>query len=669
MPGGETFAPGGPVGDIPAEEPSQGTSLHVTNTMGAPVETLSREQIQKEIAAIQKRALWVMLVSFAGLLYFTAISPFIPSGPLLVPALGFSLSDLPSIPWIGGLVYLSYGTIKSGKRQNALRAQLTKLAIEDTARASGTTPVGSPGVSGPSDRPPISAVSQPPPSEEIAWFPNRTRDRQRLMAKIGGAALVIGVVLIVVLAVVAHAAFYGAWGSMIFAVLFTALLFGLMMVGVGLSSLRTEPLRVGSSPKGAHRELPPGVKDTGLQFIPWSFVASAQNFGSESMHGVALKTLDGKLTYLQTSAEGEEALLASFERWKTPGAYPPRSVGSPAPPLGAPVPGGAQEHALPELPVTSWHPNGLRRMFMATGVGLLLIGLALTPILGPYALHPRTAQAGMFLAMPYMIALVMIWGARSYPNAVAVGPEGFLVRTGKKISGLRFSEAVGISAPGFPLECTLRSGRTVRFQSLGPREKRDIQEAYRTFKELPLGAAHAHPSAPTAVTWIANPARWSAAARFIVPLAIPVVVAAIVVPLFLSAPTTYFGYVVALPLAMLPSPLALFTIRAYRRAPSAVGISESELVVRYPHHLYPAVALERVRWTDLEQVAGPGGRAFKGTLGEPGYEMLSEERYLTFRTKSGVTYTLGPVSPEIELAVVRRCPPELTQKDINVAEM
>ena len=546
---------------------------------------------------------------------------------------------------------------------------MTKLAIEDTARASGTIPVGSTGVSGPSDRSVMSAVSQPPPSEEIAWFPNLTRDRQRRMTKFGGAMLLAGVALIAVLAVAAHTAFYGAWNSMIFAVLFTALLFGLILLGVGLSTLRKEPLRVGSSSKGAHRELPPAVKDTSLQFIPWSFVASAQSFGSENSHGVALKTLDGKLTYLETSAVGEEALLASFERWKTPGAYPPRPAGSPAPPLGAPVPGGAQEHALPELPVSSWHPNGLRRMFMATGIGFLLLGLALTPVLGPYALHPRTAQAAMFLAMPYMIAFVMIKGARSFPNAVAVGPEGFLVRTGKKISGLRFSEAVGISAPGFPLECTLRSGRTLRFQSLGPREKREIQEAYRTFKEQPLGAVQARPSGTAALTWMDNPARWPAAARFIVPLAIPVVVAAIIVPLFLSAPTTYIGYVVALPLAMLPAPLVLFTIRAYRRAPSEVGISEGELMVRYPHHLYPAVALERVRWTDLEQVAGPGGRAFKGTLGEPGYEMLSEERYLTFRTKSGVTYTLGPVSPEIELAVVRRCPPELTQKDINVAEM
>ncbi len=92
-------------------------------------------------------------------------------------------------------------------------------------------------------------------------------------------------------------------------------------------------------------------------------------------------------------------------------------------------------------------------------------------------------------------------------------------------------------------------------------------------------------------------------------------------------------------------------------------------MVRYPHHLHPAVALERVRWTDLEPAAGPGGRAFKGTLGEPTYEMMSEERYLTFWTKSGVTCTLGPVSPEIELDIVRRCPPELTRKDINVSEM
>ncbi len=92
-------------------------------------------------------------------------------------------------------------------------------------------------------------------------------------------------------------------------------------------------------------------------------------------------------------------------------------------------------------------------------------------------------------------------------------------------------------------------------------------------------------------------------------------------------------------------------------------------MVRYPHHLYPAVAPERARWTDLEQAAGPGGRAFKGTLGEPTHEMLPEERYLTFRTKSGLTCTLGPVSPEIELAIVRRCPPELTRKDVNVAEM
>ena len=36
--------------------------------MSAPVETLTREQIQKELAAIQKRALWVMLVSFASVI-------------------------------------------------------------------------------------------------------------------------------------------------------------------------------------------------------------------------------------------------------------------------------------------------------------------------------------------------------------------------------------------------------------------------------------------------------------------------------------------------------------------------------------------------------------------------------------------------------------------------
>ena len=572
--------------------------------MSAPPETLSREQIQKELKTIQRRAIWIMLVSFAGLLYFIAISPFVPSGPLLVPALGFHLADLPTLPWIGAMTYLIYLSLKGGKRSTALRSQLTKLAVADTA--SGP-------ISGPSSLGPLTATTgaQRPTSEEIVWFPNRARTRVRFMAKLGAGILAVDAALIVILAAASRSNSLGPWGSWAFSGVFTPLVFGLIMLGVGLSSLRTEPLRIGVSAGGAHRDLPASLKDQNLRFIPWSFVDSAQDFGSDKERGVMLKTKDGKSIALATSAEGAEALLSSYERWRAPTAVPsPGRVSVSAESTPAATALGCFD-ALSDLPGSTWRPNSLRRMWMTMGLILLGLGVALTPILGPYMLHPRTAAAGLYLGLAYLIGLIVVASSWSFPSAVAVGPTGFLVRSGGKVAGLRFADVIGIATPGFPLECTLTTGRTMRFQSLGPREKRKIQEAYRAFREQPSEGTTPRPSVSASVIWMQNPARWPASARFFLPLIIPVVAAAFIVLVYLSDPRVYFDYLVGLPLAMLPTPLALFTIRAYRRAPKQVGLSDRGIEVRYPHHLYPAVALERVDWSDLERVAGPHGRAFR----------------------------------------------------------
>ncbi|MDG6913517.1 MAG: hypothetical protein JRN35_10625 [Nitrososphaerota archaeon] len=616
--------------------------------------------ILDEITRVRRRAILYLLGNVVVLIYFVAVEPFVPAGPLLIPLGFFSVyaGDLPTFPLMVFLVVLTYNAWKNGARRTSLEKQLKELRElaeqpEVPVRALPADAFRSSGTPVPED------LHQ----SSVRWFSNLQRRRMWRWTQTSIVFLVAVAVAAFLLLVGFPSLLSPPWGSMVFTLIFTGGVFAVIFFSVGAWSWRKEALRIGLSDRGVVQDFPPSVKSPENHSILWTDVVSAKDFGTSDNAGVILTLRGGQDVSLWLDAASTEAVLSAFERNRS-------SEGR----LALALPGGGSERQMPadeskrlssEVPQSAWKPNSMRRSWMGLGLFFILLGVALILAFGSYAMDPKTADAGVYLVMPLMVGIVLFAGARSFPSAVAIASDGFHVRTGLREEALHFKDLVGISTTAFTTDCTLSSGRTLRLQSLGAREQRAIQEAYRDFQTNGLRETQ-EPTPQFPITWLTNRASTSAAIRFFLPLSIPFIATAILLLLYFLNPSQYRGFVSLIVLATLPAVLTIFTIRAYRRAPSEVGISERGIETRYPHHLQPAVALERLSWNEIERVGGPRGEPFlEGSL-KP-METVDPERYLTFRTKSGVVYTLGPISPDIELEVLHHCPSSAGGKPINIS--
>lgn len=607
---------------------------------------LSKVDAEAELARLKRRRR-IILSSFVAIFAFAlVINPLIPYGPLLVPVLSIYAGDLPAIALIPILAYLVLLSFRASRRESRLRIALRKLRRPNDTPASGA--------SLPAD--------EPTDQGAVEWFPNRRWNRFLVLAKIGAIGLGSDVALVVITLLFAPATWDGPWGNSLFSLGFTGGLGFAVVLGIGGVAYRQEPRQVGVSPQGFHRPIvrPPSEGELPT-YIPWAEVTSASDLGggSTTYRDVALKLVDGRRLAVSTDVRGVETILRAYEVSRpavpTAGGAPregtstergiPRPASFPARPSDSVV--------LPGVPETSWEKNSMRRQWLQLGFLLFALGIVLVVVLWPYSRNPRTSQAFTYGVLPIFVGILFIWGALKLPDSVAITSWGFQVRTGQRTDGLPWRDITEISIPGSPLDCGVTSGRTRRFQALGSREKERILQAYRFYRDAPTASAVKRASAP--VTWTKNAVRFAVTARFYVPLGIPVVAVAIIVPLYFWDPAEYLGALIAIPLAFMAAPLATFTLRAYRRAPSEVGISQEGLVVHYPHALYPAEALTQLRWNEVAKVRGPRGEPGMLSTDPTGFTP-SAERNLTFRTSSGILYTLGPVSPSIELEIVRHSP-------------
>ncbi len=504
----------------------------------------------------------------------------------------------------------------------------------------------------------------PPPIDpgQIRWFPNTQRPRLRRWMRTSGIIVAISIPILVLgeLLLPGGLRFAHGW---FFSGAFTALAFSLIIFGVGASGYRTEPLHFGISSFGIHRDVSRATLGS-PGFIAWSSLASIRTGSGPNGSFVSVRTSDNRRLAFLTSPEGAEAAVAGYEHWRnraqpkapTP---PPRATAVRARDVAGGIPQPISETpATYPYPAGPWQPNSLRRSVVRVGALLVVAGIGLVVLFLPSAQGKSAGQPLVFAAVPLLTGLLMVVMGSRFPDAVAISSSGFSVRTGGSVRGLPFNEVLEISSTSPVLECTLDTGRTVGFDSLGAREMRGIQDAYRTFRAGGLDSDQGTDSAGTTITWIKNPVATSAAAGFWGPIVLLVAAVVMIASLVLWKPGVYRSLLPLAALAALPSAFCVLTIGPYRRAPAAVGFTESGLLCRFSHRFYPASALVRLRWDEVTELTGRADLPRSTNVDASAFGS-SIARYLTFRTKYGLVYTLGPVSMEIQHRVVRSVPATL----------
>jgi hypothetical protein len=513
--------------------------------------------------------------------------------------------------------------------------------------------------------PPLLVESSPLPSQNllssqlavldpvpIQWFENLQKSRMRRWATWATIILVVGLTGETLAQLFVVPALIPAERAWVFSAGFTAAMVGAILLITSVSTLRSEGTRVGVSALGVHQDRPRPTP-TSPNFLPWNAMASVGSVGDPTPTAVLIKTVENRTIGLLVAPEAITVILRGFESARSG----PESGGSAA------TSGLVPEAAASEPPIPSpadmagvpWKPNRLHRYWRDLGLVMLAVGVVLVVVLAPYALNPKTSEVVIYIGLPFFIGIVCVSGARGFASDIAVGPSGFLLKRKGVATGLRFQDITAVSTAGASLECTLTSGRTVNFGDLGPGEKQSIQEAYVAFRrrgQTPLP----NPSpATTAVTWLPNPPAFRALAGFYLPLSIFIGAVVILVPLAFWNPTVYRSDLAFIALAAIPATLTLFTIGPYRRAPKAVGFSSEGVIARYPHQMAPASALHSVAWSDIERASGRYGQVITGSADHADL-LLSSVRYLTLHTCNGVSYTLGPVTPDIVLRILRNIP-------------
>jgi hypothetical protein len=598
------------------------------------------EELKTSIAKLKRENIYYIIGLFACFIYALAVNPFIPYGPLLVPALQIYLGDLPVIGTFPLILFFLVQSSRTTSRQRKLQDRLRALEV------GGRTP------------PPEGAGTP----RSVQWWANRQRTKLAGWIRIGLVVLAADLALAAGLVILAPTAYHGAAGSWVFSATTTPLIFALIFIGVAWSSRRQEPLRFGTSAFGVHFDVAPSQPSDAVRFVAWNDLVALEDLGSSETPVVVLKIKDGKSVSIFTEADGRTALLSGFESGRPIGgipdskpALPPLSRSAAASPTNPPAgnqtaTGGSTRAAHPE---GTWIPNSMRGMWLYAGLFLLGCGAVLLLASWRDALNPKTLQIVYLSSVPVMIGLIMAVGSFSYPSAVRVNGDAFEVRERTGVRAQPFDDIVRMSSVGLSLSCTLRSGRTVQFHSLGAKEERRIQDGFRGFREGSNFRIEDVPGGEGSLQWLTNHAAPGAAAGFFAPLLFFVGFSVLAAALFLWRPGPYRDLLFAIPLAALPTPFVLFTVGSYRRAPSAVGIGGQGMVIRYPHRIFPASALVGSRWNEIRAVTDR--RGWPVSPNSDTQSSPSSRRYLVFETAHGLVLTLGPVTPEIESSVLDRC--------------
>jgi hypothetical protein len=598
------------------------------------------EELKTSIAKLQRQNIYYIIGLFACFIYALAVNPFVPYGPLLVPALQIYLGDLPVIGTFPLILFFLVQSSRTTSRQRKLQGRLRML------EAGGRTP------------PPEDAGTP----RSVQWWANRQRTKLAGWIRIGSVVLAADLALAAGLVILAPMALHGAAGSWVFSATTTPLIFASIFIGVAWSSRRQEPLRFGTSAFGVHFDTAPSQPSDAVRFVAWEDLVAMEDVGSAEAPVVVLRIKDGKSVSIFTEADGRTALLSGFESHRPIGgipdskpAFPPFSRPATVAPTNLPAenPAATRGSAGPVRSEGTWIPNSMRGMWLYAGLFLLGCGAVLLLASWHDALNPKTLQIVYLSSVPVMIGLIMAVGSLSYPSSVRVNGDAFEVRERTGVRAQPFDDIVRMSSVGLSLSCTLRSGRTVQFHSLGAQEERRIQEGFRAFRGGSNFRIEDVPGGEGSLQWLTNHAASGAAAGFFSPLLFFVGSTALAAALILWRPGPYRDLLVAIPLAALPTPFVLFTVGPYRRAPSAVGIGGQGMVIRYPHRIFPASALAAVRWNEIRAVTDQ--RGWPVSPNSENRSSSSSRRYLTFETAHGLVLTLGPVTPEIESTVLNRC--------------
>ncbi len=500
-----------------------------------------------------------------------------------------------------------------------------------------------------------------PESPSVEWFPNLQKSRLRRWGPLGGLIFGIGLAVAVSEHYLFPASLPVSLREWVFSAGFTAAFMGGIFGLEGWIFWRQEPEHIGVSALGIHQDAAhptPGRP----RLVRWNEMDSVGSTDSIRTVAVEVRTSENRTFRFRVEQAGVEAILRGYEIFRHPTSgeattgESPQPLESRVPVASARLTGISGESAAsPPMDPTGvrWMPNSLRRMWTIPGILFVALGVVLLALFWQVALNPKTSQGVIFLGLPIFVGLVMAIGGARFPSAVALTGVGFLVRDRNGITGLRFEEITAISTAAMALECTVSSGRTVKFQSLGPREKRLIQEAYQTYRRGASSPAFTESS--VGWTWLSNPVATGALAAFLIPLGIFVFAIVVVAPLAVWQPGVYGSDVVFIPLAGIPATFTLFTIGPYRRAPKSVGFSDQGLMVKYPHNISPSSALQQLWWSDVERISGRHDRIRDGSP-DPSILMSPGNRHLTIRTRTGITYTLGPISSEIAIRILRSAP-------------
>jgi hypothetical protein len=506
---------------------------------------------------------------------------------------------------------------------------------------------------------PLEPTPPPPiPAESIRWFPNNQRLRMLRWVKAACLVLGIGILVEVVGATLLPGGlrFGNGW---VFAAGFTSCMYGAILLATGASSYRREPIHFGVSDSGVHRDVT-RVTRWSPGFVSWSDMTSIRGGVGPNGQFVSIKTAENRPLSFLTTHEGAEAAIAGYERWRSQGGFGQAgtesslTMVSPSASTVQPTISVSAKESGWTVPDASWKPNSLRRTVGLLGVLMVVFGVILLAIFVPGVASRNGGQAVVFAGLPLFVGILLLAFQPRYPDAVAVSKLGFSVRRRGSVQSVLFKDIVALSSVGLLLECETTHGRTIGIDSLGARETKAIQDAYVEFRGGPShGSAPVLSRGPT--TWSKNPAAWAAAAGFWGPISLLIASVVVVASLILWNPGTY-GSLAPIPaLAALPSAFCVMTFGIWRRAPAAVGFTPEMLQVRYAHHFYPASALVQVRWTDVTEL---GDRPDLLRSQNSGSLALgsSPTRYLTFRTQYGLTYTLGPISSEIQHRIIRSVP-------------
>ncbi len=329
-----------------------------------------------------------------------------------------------------------------------------------------------------------------PESPSVEWFANLQKSRLGRWGPLGGLVFGIGVALVVLEHFLLPVILPENLRGWVFSAGFTAAFMGGIFGLEGWIFWRQEPKHIGVSALGIHQDVvhsTPGRP----RLIGWNEMESVGPTDSTRTVAVEVRTSENRTFRFRVDPAGVEAILRGYEVSSHPTSQEATTGDRPQPPE-SPVPAAAARltriseglAAHPTMDPTGarWRPNSLRRMWTIPGILFVAAGVVLLSLFWQIALNPRTAQGVIFLGLPIFLGLVMAIGGGRFPSAVALTEDGFLVRGRNGISGLRFEEITAISTAAMALECTVSSGRTVKFQSLGPREKRWIQEAYQAYR-------------------------------------------------------------------------------------------------------------------------------------------------------------------------------------------